>query len=61
MKESKIGLIAAMAAVTMNNAFAATNATDKLDVKVGADVRLRYDVTQGLPNTNHGDDPHSEY
>lgn len=61
MKESKIGLIAAMAAVTMNSAFAATNATDKLDVKVGADVRLRYDVTQGLPNTKHSEDPHSDY
>ncbi|MGN0832586.1 MAG: hypothetical protein ACI4RD_02910 [Kiritimatiellia bacterium] len=56
----KTSLVAAMAAMAVSGAFAAGE-TNRLDVKVGADVRLRYDVTKGLPNASHGEDGHSDY
>lgn len=41
-------------------AWGATNEAERV-VKAGADLRLRYDVTQGLPTNKRGGDPHSDY
>ena len=41
-------------------AWGATNEAERV-VKAGADLRLRYDVTQGLPTNKRGEDPHSDY
>ncbi|MGN0852112.1 MAG: hypothetical protein ACI4Q3_01900 [Kiritimatiellia bacterium] len=61
MNRKKISLGAALAVMALAPAVAETNEVAALDVKAGADVRLRYDVTKGLPNANHGEDPHSDY
>ena len=54
-------MVAAVLAAT--TAWSATNDAEQVEqlVKVGADLRLRYDVTQGLPNSKYGEDPHSDY
>ena len=54
---------AGWAAAALFAAAAACGATNEAEriVRVGADVRLRYDVTQGLPNAKRGEDPHSDY
>ena len=41
-------------------AWGATNEAERV-VKAGADLRLRYDVTQGLPTNTRGEAPHSDY
>ncbi|MGN0854764.1 MAG: hypothetical protein ACI4R9_04510 [Kiritimatiellia bacterium] len=61
MKEKKMGLVALAATMTVACAYADTNGVDGVKVKAGADVRLRYDVTKGLPKASHGESPHSDY
>ena len=64
MKETqmkKLGLAAIAATLTAACAHADTNEVKGVNVKAGADVRLRWDVTSGLPNASHGEAGHSEY
>jgi len=55
-------LAAGLAAVALAGE-AGTNQVSKSNVKatVGGDVRLRYDITQGLPTDQHAEAPHSDY
>ena len=56
--KSKRKLAACIAAVTVGTlAHAATNAV----VEVGADVRLRYDLTNNMPNEKREEGGHSDY
>lgn len=52
-----------MAAMAIGGAFAddGTNRTGRLDVKVGAEARIRCEATTGLPDSDHGEHGHSEY
>lgn len=52
--------LAAAAFFVASVAGGATNEAERV-VKAGAVLRLRYDVTQGLPTNKRGEDPHSDY